>query len=162
MINKSIRIDDIDRKIVEIIQSDPSVTHSKIAKKIHRSQPIVGIRIKKLEDIGVLEYQAGLNIRKSNIYFANVNIQTTFPNEISEIIKECPHMIYAFRLSGINNFQIFIASSKIQELDMITNYHFRNNPKIKFVSMEVVTGILNDLILPIDLKFRGCICTSHN
>ncbi len=161
MLNKSMKIDDIDQMIVTIIQSDPNITHNEIAEKVHRSQPTVGIRIKKLVDIGILDYQAGLNLKKSNIYFANVNIQTKYPNKITEIIKGCPHMIYAFRLSGLRNFQILIAGSKIQELDMIVNYHFRTNPIIHFVSMEIVLDILNDLILPVDLKFRGCICTSN-
>jgi len=43
-----------------------------------------------------------------------------------------------------------LASSKLDKLDSIVNYHFRNNPDIHSCSMEVVTEISKDLILPID------------
>jgi hypothetical protein len=43
-----------------------------------------------------------------------------------------------------------LASSKLEKLDNIVNYHFRNNPDVQATSMEVVTEIAKDLILPID------------
>ncbi|MFX1386092.1 MAG: AsnC family transcriptional regulator, partial [Promethearchaeota archaeon] len=39
-------MDDIDKRIVQFIQNDPTSTHTQIAKKINRSQPTVGMRIK--------------------------------------------------------------------------------------------------------------------
>ncbi|KKK46377.1 hypothetical protein LCGC14_0576430 [marine sediment metagenome] len=48
-------MDDIDKKIITLIQEDPDMTHSKIAKVIKKSQPTVGIRIKKLRDFRFLK-----------------------------------------------------------------------------------------------------------
>ena len=59
-------------------------------------------------------------------------------------------MLNAFRLSGDHNICIILASSKLDKLDNIVNYHFRNNPDVQGSSMEVVTEIAKDLILPID------------
>ena len=125
MLVNNIKFDDIDRKIVEMVQSDPNVTHCEIAEKIHRSQPTVGLRIKKLEDLGVLEYQAGVNLKKSDIFFASVNIQTNFPDELVDLINECPHILFAFRLSGMNNFQIIIAAIKINARVIVSRWKGR-------------------------------------
>ncbi|KKM95532.1 hypothetical protein LCGC14_1187160, partial [marine sediment metagenome] len=43
------------KKIIKLIQEDPSMDHSKIAEVTKKSQPTVGIRIKKLRDSGFLK-----------------------------------------------------------------------------------------------------------
>jgi hypothetical protein len=43
-----------------------------------------------------------------------------------------------------------LASSDLKKLDNVVNYHFRKNKDIKTVSMEIVSDISKDLILPID------------
>jgi hypothetical protein len=56
----------------------------------------------------------------------------------------------AFRLRGDHNICNLLASSKLDKLDNIINYHFRNNINVQSVSMEIVTQIAKDFILPID------------
>ena len=91
MLSNNFSLDEIDKQIVEIVQKEPTLTHTKIAKKVHRSQPTIGHRIKKLEDSGVLQYQAGLNLKKLDFYFARVVIQTKDSFSLIQAIKECPH-----------------------------------------------------------------------
>jgi hypothetical protein len=69
---------------------------------------------------------------------------------IMDMAKCCPFMLNAFRLSGEHNICILLASSKLEKLDAVVNYHFRNNKDVTMTSMEVVTEIAKDLILPID------------
>ncbi|MFX1554025.1 MAG: Lrp/AsnC family transcriptional regulator, partial [Promethearchaeota archaeon] len=65
---EKIGIDEIDCKIMDLIQKEPSLTHTQIAEHVNRSQPTVGMRIKKLENLGVLKYQAGINIKVADLY----------------------------------------------------------------------------------------------
>ncbi|GAG75942.1 unnamed protein product, partial [marine sediment metagenome] len=58
----------------------------------------------------------------------------------------------AFRLSGAHNICILLSSSKLDKLDNIVNYHFRSDPDITSVSMNMITEIAKDFILPIDFK----------
>ncbi|GAI93136.1 unnamed protein product [marine sediment metagenome] len=81
---------------------------------------------------------------------ATVEINTKRPNVILDMAKFCPFMLNAFRLSGDHNIMILLASSKLDKLDNIVNYHFRSNPDVQSVSMELVTEIAKDFILPID------------
>ena len=150
MLSERLKLDDIDRQIISIVQEDPNITHTDIAERINRSQPTVGMRIKKLEKSGVLVFQPGINFKKVNLFLATVEVKTKDPDEIMEMAKCCPFMLNAFRLSGEHNISILLASSKLDKLDNIINYHFRRNPDIGSVSMEIVTDIAKDFILPID------------
>jgi len=150
MISEKLRLDDIDRKIITLVQEDPSLTHTQIAEKIERSQPTVGMRIKKLEKSGVLQFQPGINFKKVEIFLATVELNTKDPDIVMDMAKCCPFMLNAFRVSGDHNVCVLLASSKIQKLENVVNYHFRGKTDVSRVSMEIVTEIANDLIMPID------------
>ena len=158
MLSENFSLDKIDEKIVELIQKDPNIPHTQIAKKIHRSQPTVGNRIKRLEESGVLQYQAGLNLKKLDYYFGRVEVETTNPSSLIQIVKGCPHMVYAIRLSGLNNFEVIVTSKRLKQLDEIINIHFRNNPEIINVSMEIIVDIFYDFIFPFEIKNVECKC----
>jgi Lrp/AsnC family transcriptional regulator len=152
MISDKLKLDDIDRRIITLVQDDPNLTHTQIAEKIDRSQPTVGMRIKKLEKEGILQFQPGINFRKVDLFLASVELNTKHPDEILKMAKFCPFMLNAFRLSGSHNIMILLASSNLNKLDNIVNYHFRSDPEVTSVSMNMVTEIAKDFILPIDFK----------
>jgi len=152
MISEKLKLDDIDRRIITLVQGDPNLTHTQIAEKISRSQPTVGMRIKKLEKEGILQFQPGINFRKVDLFLSAVTLNTKRPDEILDMAKFCPFMLNAFRLSGTHNIMILLASSKIDKLDNIVNYHFRSDPSVQSVSMDMITEIAKDFILPIDFE----------
>jgi len=152
MISDKLKLDDIDRRIITLVQDDPNLTHTQIALQINRSQPTVGMRIKKLEKEGILQFQPGINFRKVDLFLASVELNTKHPNEILEMAKFCPFMLNAFRLSGSHNICILLASSKLEKLDNIINYHFRSDPGVQSVSMNMITEIAKDFILPVDFE----------
>ena len=150
MISNKLKLDDIDKQIISIVQEDPNMTHTEIAERINRSQPTVGHRIKKLEKNGILQFQPGINFKMVDLYLATVEINTKEPDRLMEMAKFCPFMVNAFRVSGDHNVCVMLTSSKLNKLDAIINYHFRNRPEVQDVSMEVVTDISKDFVLPID------------
>jgi DNA-binding Lrp family transcriptional regulator len=150
MISEKLKLDDIDRKIITLVQEEPNLTHTQIAERIDRSQPTVGMRIKKLEKSGVLQFQPGINFKKVEIFMATVEINTKDPELIMDMAKSCPFMLNAFRVSGEYNVCILLASSELSKLENVVNYHFRGKPDVSRVSMNVVTEIAKDFILPID------------
>ena len=155
MIADKIGIDDIDCRILDLIQRKPNLTHTEIAGHVNRSQPTVGMRIKKLEKLGVLKYQAGINIKVADLCFARVELQTKNPKKAIEIVKDCPFMLNAFRLSGDSNISILIVGLNLKDLDHIVNNHFRNDPNVLNVHINVISDVVNDLILPIDLNLEN-------
>ena len=154
MLSEKIGIDDIDCKIMDLIQKSPNLTHTEIAEHVNRSQPTVGMRIKKLEKLGVLKYQAGINIKVADLCFARIELQTKDPNKVIETVKNCPFMLNAFRLSGDINISILVIGLNLRDIDMIVNKHFRDDPNVSNVHIDVISEVINDLVLPIDLNLE--------
>ena len=154
--SKVFNIDEIDKSIIELIQKEPGLTHTEIAKRVDRSQPTIGMRIRKLEKSGVLKFQAGINVKTMDLILARVEVQTLEPNETIEIVKQCPYMLNAFRLSGTFNLSILVIGPQIAHLDEIVNKHFRKNPNITSVYMDIITDVTNDFVLPFDFNFECC------
>jgi len=155
MLSKKIGIDHIDCQIMDLIQREPSLTHTEIAEHVNRSQPTVGMRIKKLESLGVLKYQAGINIKVADLCFARVEIITKNPHEAFKTVKECPFMLNAFRLSGDTNISIIITGLSYKDIDKIVNSHFRSNPNVLNVHIDVIADVANDFVFPINFNFEN-------
>ncbi|MHA2282255.1 MAG: Lrp/AsnC family transcriptional regulator [Promethearchaeota archaeon] len=154
MISEKMGIDNIDCQIMELIQKAPNLTHTEIATHVNRSQPTVGMRIKKLEKLGVLKYQAGINIKVADLSFARIELQTKNPKKAIEIVKRCPFMLNAFRLSGTSNISILMTGLNYKDFDHVVNRHFRNNPDVVSVHLDVIADVVNDFVLPIDLNLE--------
>ncbi len=149
-------IDDIDKSIIEIVQEEPNLTHTQIAKKVNRSQPTIGMRIRKLEEMGVLKYQAGINVKTADLILGFVELDTLNPKLIEKLIESCPYMINGFRKSGNFNYTILIVGDTFQQIDQIINTHFRNNPNVNRVVLNIVTNIVNDFVLSINFNSKEC------
>ncbi len=158
MVVQTYILDETDKKIVDFIQRDPTTTHTQIAQRINKSQPTVGMRIKKLEKLGILQFQAGLNLKSTGYYLAKVSFQSLDPNSIKKMIGSCPYMIQGYRLSGISDFMIIIAYPTLKGLDKIVNFHFRNNPNVNEIETDIITDIINEIVVPVDFYFRSCNC----
>lgn len=155
VISEKMGIDDIDCQIMGLIQQEPNLTHTEIATHVNRSQPTVGMRIKKLEKLGVLKYQAGINMKEADLCFARVELQTKNPKNVIKTVKRCPFLLNAFRLSGKSNVSILAAGLTINDLDQVINRHFRNDPDVIRVQLDEIAEIANDLVLPMDLNLEN-------
>jgi len=158
MMSEVLKMDEIDKKIITLVQDQPNLTHTQIAEKVNRSQPTVGMRIRRLEEQGVLQFQAGINLKAADMYFARVDVLTNNPDKIYEIVKKCPFMLNAFRLSGNNDLSIMMAGFTIEDIDKIVNIHLRRDPDVMKVKIDLITDIMTDFIIPFDFNFSRCEC----
>lgn len=147
-----IDLDETDFMIIKYILEDPKISHRAIARLINKSQPAIGARVKKYEKLGILQFQPGINFKVANIFMALVSLKANNASYIWEMGKYCPFIVNAFRLSGKYNICVLLASTKIEKLYNIVNFHFRTNPDVKKISMDIITDFARDFILPIDLN----------
>lgn len=159
MMSDLFKMDEIDRKIIALVQETPNLTHTQIAEKVDRSQPTVGMRIRRLEEEGVLQFQAGINLKAADMFFARVDVKTNNPLEIYEIVEKCPFMLNAFRLSGNIEVSILMAGFSIEDIDKIVNTHLRSKPEVFMVSIDIITDIMKDFVIPFNFNMRKCECT---
>ncbi len=147
-------IDEIDLEIITLLQNDPSLTHSKIAEKLNRSQPAIGARIKKLTSRGILATQIGINFKEmSEINLVKVDLKTTRAMDILELAEFCPYILNAMKISGEFNITLFLASSSLKKIDSVIDRHFREKKYVNRIQMDVISRIAKNFVLP--MNFMG-------
>lgn len=60
MINDPISLDDLDRRILNALQTDSSQTNNELAASVHASPPTCLRRVKRLIDAGVIQRQVAI------------------------------------------------------------------------------------------------------
>ena len=147
-------IDDDDYKIIEMLEKNPSVTHSEIAHEIEKSQPAVGARIIKLERKHLLTRQIGFNLKKVDIKTAVVFIATKDVETIVRKIENCPFINHAFKISGEFNLLCFISASDLQTIEKLVDLCFRKDKNVINVKTNIVIDSVRDFVIPIDFQIE--------
>lgn len=144
-------IDDIDKQIIDMLQEDPNLTHSKIAKELKRSQPAIGARVKKLTEKGILATQIGVNFNQlQELNLVKVELKTTRVEDVLELCQHCPFVLNALKTSGNYNITIFLASASLKKLDNVLDRHFREKEYVSRLKMDIVTGFAKKFVLPMN------------
>ena len=120
----NIKLDNIDKKIIEELQKNPSIPLSILSKKVKLSSTPCWNRIKKLEENKIIKKEYILDNKKINLpitVFLSISIQ----NHTEEWLKNFEKIVYlhdeiieVHRLTGSNSdYQITILSRSIEEYD---------------------------------------------
>lgn len=97
------QMDDIDHKIMKLLQHDARITISQISKEISMSQPSVKERMTKLEERGIISgYNAVFNLRELNRGTTTfILVKTEHCQELIDFCKAAKEVTDLFRISGI-------------------------------------------------------------
>jgi len=147
-------IDDDDYKIIEMMEQNPSVTHSSIAREIEKSQPAVGARIIKLERKHLLTKMVGFNAKEVDMKVGIVFVATKDVETIVSKIKKCPFVNHAFKISGEFNLLCFVAASDLQTIEKLVDLCFRKDPNVINVKTNILIDSVHDFVIPIDFQIE--------
>ena len=155
-------IDDADYKIIEMMEKNPSVTHSEIAREIEKSQPAVGARIIKLERKHLLTKQIGFNLKKVDIKTTIVFVATKDVETVVKKIKKCPFINHAFKISGEFNLLCFISASDLQTIEKLVDLCFRKDPNVINVKTNILIDSVHDFVIKVDFQIEKFDLHSEN
>jgi Lrp/AsnC family leucine-responsive transcriptional regulator len=162
--NNKLGIDNDDKKIIEMIEANPDITHSEIAEEVGKSQPAIGARILKLERKHLLTKQVGLNLKKVQMDVALVQIATRDVEEVIKKVEGCPFINYVFRVSGEYNLMIIIAADRLEVIERVVDICLREDPNVINVKTNFIITSERDFVIPIDFrieKFDGNSCGAN-
>lgn len=141
------KLDDIDKKILNILQEDARITNVQLATKVGISPPATLERVKRLENNGIIrKYAALVNPEKINRNtFALVSVSLAM-HQVSSIeiftkaIKKMDEVLECYHVTGNSNFLLKIAVKDIQEYEKFILEKFT---KIKGVNKINTSFILS-------------------
>ena len=136
------KIDEIDKKILEILQSNPEASQKEIASIIKLSQPSVSARIKKLKENGLLAHVVGIDIKKAGLHVGKIEVDA-----IDEKFKDCPRILSILETN--DGYIVFVVSEDYPSMEYFVRKNF--GEKIK-----IVLNALPSFVMPLKLKEDGC------
>ncbi|MBU7009307.1 MAG: Lrp/AsnC family transcriptional regulator [Theionarchaea archaeon] len=158
MLKEKLGLDEKDRKIISLLEENPQMSQSDIAKEVNLSQPSVGVRIRKLSEKGAIHYQVGMNFRTVGLNLAKVDVTAKNTPRLLEIFDGCPFFLNGLITSGERNLCMFFMGEDVATLEAIVDRHLRSNALVTDVNFDVVVAPIKDFVFPVklDIEDREC------
>ncbi|MDN4081786.1 Lrp/AsnC family transcriptional regulator [Paenibacillus polymyxa] len=139
-------IDEIDYKIMKLLQHDARMTISQISKEISMSQPSVKERMTKLEERGIISgYNAVFNLRELNRGTTTfILVKTEHCQELIDFCKKAKEVTDLFRISGEFNYLIKVQSASVEEIAEFQDSLVKLGPSKSHICMK---NILENRVL---------------
>ena len=132
------KLDDIDKKILDILQDNGRITNADLASQIGLSPPPMLERVKKLERNGVIRKYVALvdpqKVGKSIIVFASVTLarhRIKSIDQVREEFRNCPEILECYSITGEEDYLLKVAVKDIADYE---NFMFHRLAKIPAIS----------------------------
>lgn len=153
------QLDEIDKKILDFLVENTRMPFTEIAKQMDVSAGTIHVRVKKMEDAGII-LGSSLNIDYSKLKYeftAYIGILLTKSNKTQEVLKklvEIPNVIEASVTSGKYNIFCKIRAKNTENAKKII-YQIDDIPDVmrteSMISMEEFLSDKNRLIKALEI-----------
>ncbi|MEK5399971.1 Lrp/AsnC family transcriptional regulator [Paenibacillus sp. FSL K6-2859] len=139
-------MDDIDKKIMQLLQYNARMPISQISKEVSMSQPSVKERIIKLEERNIISgYHTAFNLRDLNRGTTTfILIKTEHCQELTDFCNNAMEVTDLFRISGEYNYLIKVQTSTIEALAEFQDHLIKFGPSKSHISLK---NILENRVL---------------
>ncbi|MDP4094028.1 MAG: Lrp/AsnC family transcriptional regulator [Bacillota bacterium] len=118
-------LDNTDLEIISLLKRNSRMQWREIGEKVHMTGQAVANRIKKLEELGIINgytiYVNESKLGKSIISYITVFMKTTDHKSFHEFLIERDEVMEAHRISGEGCYQLKTAVSSQEELESLLN-----------------------------------------
>lgn len=157
MINQPIKLDQIDKKILEILQSNAKITNSQLAQEIGLSPAPTLERVRKLENGGlILSYHAEIDVKQMGLgtgVFVLISLSGHKKNQIMSFVdkvNKIPEVIECHHITGSGDFLLKVLTrdiSSYQQLILNTLVDIEEIGNMQ--SMMILSTFKNSKVMPI-------------
>ena len=154
---QNLRIDQTDRRILEILQSEPGINASEVGERIGLSQSAVWRRIQSLREEGVIHDQpvkldrekVGLN----TMVFAHVKLTSHGRSNIADFsaaVRQYPEVLDCYLVLCNVDFMLRVVTEDIKAYEQFFFEKLSQLPGIQEVNSSIVlSDVKHTTVLPI-------------
>lgn len=154
---QTVSLDTVDRKILDLLQTEPGVNASAIGERIGLSQSACWRRIQRLREEGVFkDHPVILNREKvglTTMIFAHVKLTSQGRGNLSafaDAVKEYPEVMECYMLLGNVDFLLRIVAEDIKGYEQFFFEKLSQLPEIQEVTSSIVlSDIKHSTALPV-------------
>ena len=151
------KIDDIDKKILEILQSRAKITNAKLSEEIGLSPAPTLERVKKLENMGVItSYHAKLDTEKIGLGVTTFVLATLSGHNRANIegfikeINKIPEVIECHHITGAGDFILKVISKDIASYQKLMLEKVSDIKQVdNMQSMVVLSTFKDSKVIPV-------------
>ena len=139
-------INEIDTKILNIIQKDARIANAEIARQVGLAPSAVLERVRKLEERGVIRGYAA-DIDASQIGFgltAFVFVRTSFCGSIGSVLSKIPEVLEVHDIAGDDCYLLKVRAENTEALGKFFREKLKNLPEIISTRTTIVLQTLKE------------------
>jgi len=132
------KLDKMDRKILNILQTDNQITNIALAEKVGLSPPPCLRRVKRLRDLGFITQDVSLidplKVGQRLLVFVEVSLEKQRDDLLAHFerkMKEQPEVMQCYFLSGDTDYLVVIQVSDVEEFNAFARRVFANEANMK-------------------------------
>lgn len=152
------KIDDIDKKILEILQARAKITNAKLSEEIGLSPAPTLERVKKLEQMGIItSYHAKLNTEKIGLGVTTFVLATLIGHNRANIegfikaIENIPEVIECHHITGAGDFILKVVAKDIASYQKIMLEKVSDIKEVdNMQSMVVLSTFKDSKVIPVN------------
>ncbi len=142
-------LDESDRKILSMLSENPKISQAELSEALKISQPAVSLRMRKLEEKGVLAHLIGTDIKKSELFLAKVDITTNQVDQLLKILDKCPLYLNCFLTSGKHNMTCLMLGENVKSIMSCVDSRLRQNLPAENIEFDLIVTPTRPMIVPI-------------
>lgn len=143
--NRRCKMDQIDAKIVSILQHDGRISMKDLGKEVSLSPPAVAERVKRLEDIGIIEgYKAVVNnekVGKPICVLINASIKPEKQDSFLEFAMNAEEIVECHHVTGPHS---MIMKAYLREMthleELVGRVQFFGNTETFIIMSSPIAG----------------------
>ncbi len=152
------KIDDIDKKILEILQSRAKITNAKLSEEIGLSPAPTLERVKKLEQMGIIaSYHAKLNTEKIGLGVTTFVLATLNGHNRANIegfieeINKIPEVVECHHITGAGDFILKVIAKDIASYQKLMLEKVSDIKQVdNMQSMVVLSTFKDSKVIPVN------------
>jgi DNA-binding Lrp family transcriptional regulator len=142
-------LDETDRKILSMLSENPKTSQADLSTALKISQPAVSLRMRKLEEKGLLAYLVGTDIKKAELFLAKVDITTNRVEQLLETLNKCPLYLNCFLTSGKHNMTCLMLGENIKSIMSCVDSRLRQNLPAENIEFDLIVTPTRPMVVPI-------------
>ncbi|MCU0117444.1 Lrp/AsnC family transcriptional regulator [Pseudomonas sp. B2M1-30] len=116
-------MDEIDWKILGNLQNNGRMTYTELARQVHLSVPAVTERVRRLEEVGVIEgYAARVNLAAAGYPVAAL-IAMTVPQpakaKFLDLLRSIPEILECDHVTGADSYVMRLVATSMSDLERL-------------------------------------------
>ncbi|MBO6794202.1 MAG: Lrp/AsnC family transcriptional regulator [Balneolaceae bacterium] len=148
---QSVRLDDIDKEILRILQKEGRISNKDLAERINLTTTPTLERVRRLEREGVISgYEAKVNPETIDLRlnaFVTITLSAhrlRLLDEFTSAVKAIPEILACYNTTGDGDFLLHIVAKDVEDYESIMRTKLATLPDVQRMYTSIVLNVIKE------------------